>query len=152
MDWHSYFLNIAAAVARKSKDPNTKVGAVIVRDKRILSTGYNGMVSGAVEIWTRPEKYEHVVHAEANAISFAARNGSAVEGGAIYITHAPCLNCAKLILQAGICALYYRKGSESVKYGPELEKSRSLFHSKAFIFEAWAENRLEEEQCPSSSK
>lgn len=145
MNWQDYFLNIATAVAQKSKDPNTKVGALIVKDKRILSAGYNGMVAGAPEIWTRPEKYEHVVHAEANAIAFAARNGSAVEGAFMYITHAPCFNCAKLMIQAGIYGVYYIEGNESVKYGPDLEKSRNLFHSKAFIFEAWAQNRLAQE-------
>jgi len=136
MNWNEYFLAIAQTVALKSKDPNTKVGAVIAFDKRILSTGYNGMVEGAPEIWSRPEKYDWVCHAEANAIAFAARNGVRTQSSRIFVTHAPCLSCTKLILQAGIKGICYIQGNESQKYGPDREKVFQLCEGRATI-ETW---------------
>lgn len=108
MNINSYFLNLAQAVSMKSKDPSSKVGAVIVdRDNRIVSTGYNGMVAGADEsklTWDRPMKYHLVVHAELNAVLYARRD---VQGCRVYITHGPCENCLKHMLQAQIVEIYY---------------------------------------------
>ncbi len=108
MNTNEYFINIARTVAEKSKDPSSKVGAVIVdQDNRIVSTGYNGFVAGCDErrlSWERPMKYFYVIHAEANALLYAKRD---LKDCLIYITHGPCENCLKLILQAGIRDVIY---------------------------------------------
>ena len=112
-DWHNYFIKIANATAEKSKDPSSQVGCVIVdTDKRIVSTGFNGFVAGCNEAemtYDRPMKYHLIIHAEMNALMFAKEP---VRGCTIYVTHHPCDNCLKHLLQAGIKKVYY--GSDSV--------------------------------------
>jgi len=110
--WILYFLKIARAIAEQSKDPSTKVGAVIVSsDKQIISTGYNGFpvnVDDTPERYKdRPTKLKMVVHAEANAICQAAKHGHHIDGCAIFCTLVPCIGCAKLIIQSGIKAVYF---------------------------------------------
>lgn len=112
MNWQEYLLNVAYAVSLKSKDPRTKVGAVIADpvSHRILATGYNGFPGGVVENeerWERPLKYKFVVHAEANALLAAARFGVPVAGADIYVTLPPCAECAKLIAAAGLHRVYF---------------------------------------------
>lgn len=112
VDWHTYFMNIAREVATRSTCPRKSVGAVIVRDKRILSTGYNGSIHGmphCTDIGCDIEN-EHcvaTVHAEANAIIHAARNGVCIDNADIYVTASPCWNCFKLIANAGIRRIFY---------------------------------------------
>lgn len=105
--WDNNWLTIATAVAKWSKDPSRKVGCVIVDDRRvILSTGYNGLPRGVddtkLERYTKPKKYKYVSHAEANAISNAAANGTALLGSTAYVTLCPCVDCARLLIQTGI--------------------------------------------------
>jgi dCMP deaminase len=104
--WDKYFLDIADMVATRSKDPRTKVGAVLVRDRRIIGTGYNGFPSGVQDWhesrWEPPEKYVWVAHAERNAIDMCARDGVATKGATLYVTLPPCNECAKSIIQCGI--------------------------------------------------
>lgn len=107
VSWDNTFMNLAEALAEcRSKDPNTQVGCVIVNTNRDpVAFGYNGFGVGAEEtsdMWQRPFKYDHVIHAEANAIGRAARRGCSTEGCTAYITAFPCLPCAKLIIAAGI--------------------------------------------------
>jgi dCMP deaminase len=108
MNWDHYFMEIARTVALRSKDPATRVGAVIVEPvtHAVKATGYNGMPAGMIEtpeLWERPTKYKFICHAEANAIHFAARNGAPVSGCTLYVTGLfPCSNCAKAIVQSGI--------------------------------------------------
>lgn len=102
--WDNYFLDLAEAVAYASKDPSTKVGAVIVRpDRTVASLGYNGFPRGIEDsperLNDRPTKYSMVVHAEPNAI-LSAREP--VRGYSIYTTLFTCSDCAKLLIQAGI--------------------------------------------------
>jgi dCMP deaminase len=103
-----YFINIAKEISKKSKDPSTKVGSVIVdAENRIISTGYNGFVSKNDEsfmTFERPMKYHLTIHAEMNALLFAKQN---LNGKIIYITHSPCPDCLKHILQCGIREIYY---------------------------------------------
>lgn len=112
MNWKEYFNNIAHAVALKSKDPSSKVGCVIVdQDNRIISQGFNGFVAGCDESkmsWERPMKYNLVIHAEANALLFAREP---LKGAKAYVTHGPCDNCLKHMLQAGIREIYYKDPS-----------------------------------------
>lgn len=101
-DWDARFLALAAHIASWSKDPSTRVGAVIVDgDRRIVSTGYNGPARGTSDaaVTNRHIKHMRTLHAEENAVLFA--RGSAV-GCTLYVTHHPCAHCAAIIIQAGI--------------------------------------------------
>jgi len=114
-DWDTYFLGIAEAVAARSDCERSKVGAVVVKDRRIRSTGYNGAPSGAPGCATCPRRtsgcepgapYDAgatrcvAVHAEANALLYADR--ADLIGATLYITRAPCENCSKLIAATGV--------------------------------------------------
>ena len=121
--WHEYFMLLAKMVALRSGCNSRPSGAVIVKDKRILATGYNGPMPGAWHCTDRGpgycfrrekgipdiDKYNfcRATHAEANAIAQAARFGISVEGADLYCTLAPCYVCLKLIASAGIKAVYY---------------------------------------------
>ena len=115
ISWDEYFMGIAMLAARRSKDPNTQVGACIVsQDNIIISTGYNGMPKGCsddVFPWDRSAqiendtKYPYVVHAELNAILNA--NGRDLRGSRIYVALFPCNECAKSIIQSGIQEVVY---------------------------------------------
>jgi dCMP deaminase len=111
-DWHTYFMNIARQVATRSTCDRKHVGAVVVRAKTILSTGYNGSIRGLAhcdEVGHLMEEGHCVrtVHAESNAIAQAARNGVAIEGAEIYITASPCWGCFRLLANSGIQRIYY---------------------------------------------
>lgn len=106
---------IAESVARRGTCDRLQVGAIIMRDNRVISTGYNGNVSGAKHCdhaWDGPELQAQgcrtAVHAEANAIVFAARHGVAVENAELWSTHQPCLSCANLIINSGIKRVFYK--------------------------------------------
>ena len=105
-DWDKTFLNLAHDIAKWSKDKSTKVGAVIVEDKRIISVGYNGFPRGSnddlEERHERPLKYKWSEHSERNAIYNAAANGHALTGTTLYCTMFPCTDCARGIIQSGI--------------------------------------------------
>ena len=113
-----YFMEIATVVAKRSTCLRNQVGAVFVKNKRILSTGYNGAPAGLdhcdrvgcarenVESGTHHELCR-AVHAEQNAVADAARRGSSVEGCVAYVTHFPCINCAKILASAGIRTIKY---------------------------------------------
>lgn len=112
VSWENYFMNIAKEVATRATCDRKKVGAVIVRGRTILSTGYNGSLRGLPHCDEVGHEMEsghctRTVHAEANAIVQAARHGVRVEGSEIYITASPCYNCFKLIVNAGIIKIYY---------------------------------------------
>ena len=119
-DWDSYFMEITEVVAKRSTCTRRQVGAILVRDKHILATGYNGA----------PKKLEHcenlgclrsqlnipsgerhelcrALHAEQNAIAQAARHGISVLGATMYVTHQPCSICAKVLINAGIVRIIY---------------------------------------------
>ena len=109
MDWDSYFMGIAKATALKSKDQSSKVGAVIVApDKSVVSLGFNGFIAGCDESYMtqeRPMKYHQVIHAEMNALIFA--NTRRLTNHVAYVTHGPCDNCLKHLLQSGIRKIVY---------------------------------------------
>jgi dCMP deaminase len=105
--WDGHFLALADECSRMSKDPSTKVGAVIVGpDHEIRSTGFNGFPRGIADtherLTCREVKIGLMVHAEANAILHAARVGSAIKGCTMYLVAPPCAGCAISIIQAGI--------------------------------------------------
>lgn len=112
VSWERYFMNLAVQAATRSTCPRKSVGAVIVRDKAVLATGYNGSLRGlphCTEVGCLMENDHCVrtVHAEANAILQAARNGVRIDGASIYVTASPCWDCFKLIANAGIRGIHY---------------------------------------------
>ncbi len=112
VSWDRYFMNLAVQAATRSTCPRKSVGAVIVRDKTVLSTGYNGSIRGAphcteVGCLMENDHCERTVHAEANALVQAACHGTRLEGGQIYVTASPCFNCFKLIVNSGIRSIYF---------------------------------------------
>jgi dCMP deaminase len=104
--WDLRFLRIAREVQSWSKDPSTKCGCVLVKERRVLSTGYNGLpasLSDSLERYMdRDFKLASIIHAEKNAIFNAAKNGSQTEGATAYITWPPCSQCASALIQAGV--------------------------------------------------
>ena len=121
LSWHQYFMTITRQVAERSTCNRAKVGAVIVRDKNILATGYNGAPAGmphCIDVGCliyesktpngdTEENCFRTIHAEINAIAQAAKNGSSIKDAAIYITHTPCIHCLKVLVNTGIKNIYY---------------------------------------------
>lgn len=107
LGWHEYFMTIAKVVASRATCDRKSIGAVIVRGRVILSTGYNGSIAGTphcdeVGHMMENDHCVRTIHAEANAIIQAARNGVMLEGSSLYTTASPCWNCFKLISNSGI--------------------------------------------------
>jgi dCMP deaminase len=129
------YMDVAERFAQLSSAKRLNVGAIVVKDDRIISIGYNGMPSGwdnnceyemlgdygthETELKTKPE----VLHAESNAIAKLARSQESGEGASIFITHAPCIDCAKLIYQSGIATVYYKTDYRSTQGVEFLNKS-----------------------------
>jgi dCMP deaminase len=122
-DWDAYFMSITFLVAKRSTCTRRKVGAVIVKDKRILATGYNGAPSGiahCIDIGCMREELDipsgekhelcRGIHAEQNAIVQAAYYGVAIKESTLYCTNMPCSICAKMIINAGIKNIFYLDG------------------------------------------
>jgi dCMP deaminase len=110
--WDDYFMSIAQVVATRSTCPRKYVGAVIVRNRTILSTGYNGSIRGMPHCTDVGHMMEDghcvaTIHAEANAIIQAARNGVNIDGGTNYVTASPCWTCFKQLANAGIVRICY---------------------------------------------
>src|SRR5690349_4508758 len=105
--WDEYFMNIAREVATRATCDRKHVGAVIVRDRSILATGYNGSIAGLPHCDEEGHLMEdghcvRTIHAETNAVIQAARNGVRIDGASIYVTASPCFGCFKVIANAGI--------------------------------------------------
>ena len=112
VSWEQYFMNIAKEAATRSTCDRKHVGAVIARDKTILSTGYNGSIRGMPhcdEVGHLMEDGHCVatIHAETNAILQAAKNGVRLEGSEVFITASPCWSCFKMLANTGIKKIYY---------------------------------------------
>lgn len=110
--WDVYFMNIATVVSSRSTCPRKFVGAVIVRDKTILSTGYNGSIRGMPHCSEAGHMMENdhcvaTIHAEANAIIQAAKNGVNIDGATVYVTASPCWSCFKTIANGGLRRICY---------------------------------------------
>ena len=112
--WDEYFMRIALDVASRSTCDRRHVGAVLVRDRNILSTGYNGSISGMPHCDEVGHMMENghciaTIHAEANAIIQAAKNGVNINGASIYTTASPCWNCFKIIVNAGMKRVFFEE-------------------------------------------
>jgi dCMP deaminase len=122
-------MKVAEVYSQLSSATRLQVGAIVVKDDRIISIGYNGMPSGwdnnceyVADVHPSDSRYDYnhfnkelktkpeVLHAETNAIAKLAKSAESGDGASIFITHAPCLDCAKLVYQSGINSVYYRNG------------------------------------------
>lgn len=125
--WDDYFLTLAENVSRRSPDPNTKHGCVLIdRDKRLISTGYNGPVAGLPNEMvplTRPEKYMYFIHAEDNAVAFARCD---LRGSTAYITGPPCSACFRRLLQVGVRRIVYASRQSACISPEEMEACRHM--------------------------
>jgi dCMP deaminase len=133
--WDIYFMSLARAVATRATCPRKQVGCVIVRDRVLLSTGYNGALRGAPHC-TDPVSEGGgclmssghcvaTVHAEANAVIQAARNGVRLEGSTVYVTLRPCFNCLKLVVGAGIARIVFAEDyGDFYPYAPDVTFDR----------------------------
>jgi dCMP deaminase len=132
----NYYMKVAELTSTLSYAKRLQVGSVIVKGNKILATGYNGMPSGwdneceTVEIVEMDDNFskqlvtkQEVLHSETNAIAKVSASTESSEGAAMFCTHAPCINCAKLIYQSGINSLYYRNTYRDTSGIEFLEKS-----------------------------
>jgi dCMP deaminase len=125
--WDEYFMMLAKLTASRSTCLSRPTGAVVVKDRQVLTSGYNGSLPGEAHCtddaqcfrrsmaWSEEVKYDmcRSAHAEANAIALAAKKGVSLEGGTIYCTLEPCITCAKLIIMSGISRVIYEHGYDS---------------------------------------
>ena len=110
--WNQYFMMQALVIAQRSTCDRALVGNVLVKDKRIIGTGYNGSVSGQPHCDDVGHQLVdghcvRTIHSEMNSLIQCARNGVSTDGTEIYVTHFPCYNCSKALVQAGIKKIYY---------------------------------------------
>ena len=134
--WEKYFMDIAVLASKRSTCKRRAVGAIIVKDNRILATGYNGAPTGmehCIDIGCLRERLNipsgqrhelcRGIHAEQNAIIQAACYGVSIKGGEIFCTNQPCFICAKMIINAQIKAVYYKEGYDDEEAFKMLEKA-----------------------------
>ena len=128
------YMDVAERFAQLSSAQRLQVGAIVVKDDRIISIGYNGMPAGwdnCCEEWNGEDDWGNtilkskpeVLHAESNAIAKLAKSPESGDGASIFITHSPCIDCAKLIYQSGIAAVYYKNEYRSTQGIDFLHKS-----------------------------
>jgi dCMP deaminase len=137
LEWDSYFMRIAQLVAERSTCTRAKIGAVVVKERNIIATGYNGSPSGMphcldagclIYKTTTPDgtvedNCFRTIHAEVNAIAQAAKNGTSIDGASIYITASPCIHCLKVIINVGMRTIYYAKPYKIQTIAEMLENS-----------------------------
>lgn len=135
--WNEYFMNLAKLAAERSSCDRANVGAVIVnKDNRIIATGYNGSVGSKTphcdEIGhtMRDGHCIATLHAELNCIAYCAKEGIPLKGSTIYVTHFPCLNCTKALIQSGIVRIIYHEAYRVDDYAVELMKMNDITYEK----------------------
>lgn len=147
-----YFMELAKVTSIRSKDPNTKVGACISKNKKVLSLGYNGAPRNIPDLLvplncrdkTKPlkeQKYPYIIHAEVNAILNYGGSLEDLKGSSIYVTSFPCYECAKIIIQSGIKNVYYLKDYGTTE-GIE-EMSKYLFDLANVKYKKVEENEID---------
>lgn len=135
-DWKEYFMQITELVASRSTCDRAWVGCVLVNDNnRIVSTGYNGSVSGNphcdnVGHTMRDGHCIATIHAEMNALLYCAKEGISVKNCSAYVTHFPCLNCTKALIQAGIKNIYYKSDYRLDEYAIQLMDGNGVNYEK----------------------
>lgn len=126
--WTETFFELAKVIAKRSKDPKTKVGAVLVKNGRVIGLGYNGEPKEFTYSfnWDSEEKYDYVIHAELNAIANACSIGANVAGSDIYLTLSPCSNCIKLLIQHDIKNVYFLKKYKDFELTEKIAKHANI--------------------------
>ena len=130
--WEEYFMDLAKMVATRGTCDRAYVGCVLVnKDNRIVSTGYNGSISGNPQCdeighTMRDGHCIATIHAEMNALLYCAKEGISVKGAKCYVTHFPCLNCTKALIQAGITAIYYHEAYRLDDYALEILEKNNI--------------------------
>ncbi|MDO5457709.1 MAG: ComE operon protein 2 [Atopococcus tabaci] len=129
--WNQYFMSQSIVLSARSTCQRLMVGATIVRDKRIIAGGYNGSVSGDDHCIDEGCYIENghcmrTIHAEMNALLQCAKFGVQTEGAEIYVTHFPCLQCTKMLLQAGIRKIYYLHDYRNHPYAQNLLEKKEI--------------------------
>lgn len=137
--WEEYFMAQSHLLALRSTCKRLSVGATIVKDNRIIAGGYNGSVAGEVHCIDEGCLIEdghciRTIHAEMNALLQCAKQGVSTEGATIYVTHFPCLNCTKSIIQAGIKTIYYAQDYHNHDYAIKLLKQSGIEYKKNSVF------------------
>lgn len=125
MSWDEFFVSQSRVMAMRSTCQRLAVGCVIVRDKRMIASGYNGSIHGdehCLDVGCKVVDGHCIraIHAEQNALLQCARFGIPVEGADIYVTHLPCLQCTKSLIQAGICSVYFEEAYHPDPYAAHL--------------------------------
>jgi dCMP deaminase len=141
--WHEYFLQLARQAATRSTCLRRQIGAVLVRDKRVLATGYNGAPRGVghcLEVGClreqlgipSGERHElcRAIHAEQNAIIQAAVHGVAIDASMLYCTHQPCILCAKMLINCGVKEIHYLEGYPDALSLEMLEEAGVSLHKE----------------------
>ena len=131
ISWDEYFLKQAELVSQRSSCERAQVGAVVTVNRNCIATGYNGGVAGldnCDEVGHRLEEGHCIrtVHAEMNAILQCARNGHAMDGATIYVTHFPCINCMKSLAQAGVKRIVYRHDYRNHECAEEIAELKNI--------------------------
>lgn len=144
ISWDQYFMAQSRLLALRSTCTRLMVGATIVRDKRIIAGGYNGSVSGSVHCtdegcYVIDGHCVRTVHAEANALLQCAKFGVPTEGADIYVTHFPCLQCCKQMIQSGIRTVYYAEDYHNHPYAIDLFKEAGVTTRKVEVDESAAD-------------
>lgn len=135
IQWHDYFMAQAHLLALRSTCTRLSVGATITKDNHIIAGGYNGSVSGELHCIDDGCLMEdghciRTIHAEMNALLQCAKQGVSTENATIYVTHFPCLNCTKSIIQAGIQTVYYAEDYHNHKYALQLLRQSGVHFEK----------------------
>jgi len=151
--WEEYFMDIAKLVARRSTCLRRQVGAVVVKDKNILATGYNGTPSGIThcsetgclrEQLKIPSGERHELcrglHAEQNVIVQAAKHGINIEGATLYCTNSPCIICSKMIINSGIKEIVYLDGYPDILSKDILAESEIDFRTYSIVTSSQSED------------
>ncbi|RCW65308.1 dCMP deaminase [Saliterribacillus persicus] len=147
ISWHQYFMAQSHLLALRSTCQRLMVGATIVRDKRIIAGGYNGSVTGSVHCidegcYVIDGHCVRTIHAEMNAILQCAKFGASTENAEIYVTHFPCLNCCKSIIQSGIKTVYYAEDYHNHPYALELFKEAGVHFEKIALEQTFIDLQL----------
>ena len=110
LSWDEYFISIAFLISSRSPCERLHVGSVIVKENRIISAGYNGYPAGAPHTSIVKNNHEqNTIHSEQNAVSDAAKRGASIDNSVLYVTHFPCIHCAKTIISSGIKTVKYKE-------------------------------------------
>lgn len=136
LSWQEYFMNLAMTVSQRGTCDRAYVGCVIVnKENRIVSTGYNGSIKGnphcdEIGHTMRDGHCIATIHAEMNALLYCAKEGISVNGCIAYVTHFPCLNCTKSLIQAGISKIYYNNAYRVDDYAKKLLERNKIPYIK----------------------